>query len=169
MGVQREFTDHEFQCLNSETLPVMDVVAYKKLPTLKKPKLKKTVSSYEVETGVWDGEELRDCWKRLALSSEVVVFQPRTRYYSGASNMKIDLKKIFFWDVHIGEYGRLKIWLSHDVGIRYFLKGFFPHTSFHKILKFPIKKTGLWERDGGLLKEVCNEYQMVDTLQTKEV
>jgi hypothetical protein len=86
---------------------------------------------------------------------EVIVLQRVTRYYSGKRKEEIDLKKIFFWDVHVEDYGGLKIWLSHDVDIRVFLKGFFSDKSFRKILSFSVEKVGLWERENEILREVC--------------
>jgi len=172
MGTRREISQHEFQSLNSDTLPGMELVQYKKL-YVKKPKLLYCISSYEVETSIWDREKLREAWRQFALAKEVKVLQPKTRYYSGVRKGEIDLKKdIFFWDVHIREDGQIRVWLSHDVGIRYFLKGFFPHISFQRILRFPVKKLGLWEREDkgeGLLVEVCDGYNVVNKIQTKEV
>lgn len=104
---------------------------------------------------------LRAYYNQFLNSSEVIVLQQVTRYYSGKRKKEIDLKKVVFWDVHIEDYGVLKIWLSHDVDIRVFLKGFFADKSFRKILSFSVEKVGLWEKvKGDVLREVCSGYKM---------
>jgi len=154
MATQREISDHEFQSLNSETLPNIELVRCKGLEA-KKPRLKNVISEYRVETGIWNQDVLRAYYNRFCNASEVVVLQQITRYYSGKRKKPIDLKKVHFWDVHIEDYGVLKIRLSHDVYIRTFLKGFFADKSFRKILSFSVEKVGLWERENEILREVC--------------
>jgi hypothetical protein len=154
MATQREISNHEFQCLNAKTLPNMELMGCKKLEA-KKPRLKNVISEYRVETGIWNRDMLHAYYNRFCNASEVIVLQQVTRYYSGKRKKEIDLKKVFFWDVHVEDYGVLKIWLSHDVDIRVFLKGFFGDKSFRKILSFSVEKVGLWERENEILREVC--------------
>jgi len=155
MATQREISDHEFQSLNSETLPNMELVRRTELET-KKPRLKNVISEYRVETGIWNQDVLRAYYNQFLNASEVVVLQQVTRYYSGKRKKEIDLKKIYFWDVRVEDYGILKIKLSHDVDIRVFLKGFFGDKSFRKILSFSVEKVGLWEKEKEKLREVCH-------------
>jgi len=155
MATQREISDHEFQSLCCETLPSMKLVRYTELEA-KKPRLKNVISEYRVETGVWNRDTLHAYYNKFVNASEVIVLQRVTRYYSGKRKTEIDLKKVFFWDIHVEDYGVLKIKLSHDVDIRVFLKGFFSDKSFRKILSFSVEKVGLWEKEKEKLREVCH-------------
>lgn len=155
MATQREISDQEFQSLCCETLPSMKLIRHTELET-KKPRLKNVISEYRVETGVWNRDTLHAYYNKFVNASEVVVLQQMTRYYSGKRKEEIDLKKIYFWDVRVEDYGVLKIKLSHDVYIRTFLKGFFSDKSFRKILSFSVEKVGLWEKEKEKLREVCH-------------
>lgn len=156
MATQREISDQEFQSLCCETLPSMELVRREELGA-KKPRLKNVISEYRVETGIWNRDTLHAYYNKFVNASKVVVLQRVTRYYSGKRKKEINLKTdIGFWDVHVEDYGVLKIWLSHDVDIRVFLKGFFANKSFRKILSFFVEKVGLWERENETLREVCH-------------
>jgi radical SAM superfamily enzyme YgiQ (UPF0313 family) len=160
MATQREVSDHEYRSLNCETLPYFELGRRKELGA-KRPRLKNVISEYKVQTGMWSRQMLNVYLKTFQNAKKVVVLQRATRYFSGTRKKEIDLKKIIFWDVRIEDYGVVKIWLSHDVDIRVFLKGFFFNKSSRKILSFSVEKVGLWEIGrGGMLREVCREYSV---------
>jgi len=112
----------------------------------KKPKFSKFFGEYEIETGM-PRSELETYISEIESARKVEILAPETRYFSGERKKIFDLKVPgVFHDLHLssGSLPLLRVKLYDKVGIRYFLTGLLAGASFKRILRYSIRKTGLY-------------------------